>query len=84
MWDEEFERIVRRHLAFVRAGDVLDENTDLRNLGLDSVATIGMLAAMEATYRIRFANEMMTMETFARPGVLWSNVCKLREAAGHA
>ncbi|ASU85331.1 phosphopantetheine-binding protein [Nocardiopsis gilva YIM 90087] len=74
MWDERFEELLRSYVPFLSADEPLEEDTDLRDLGLDSMGTVELLAQLEAAYDVRFVDEALTMETFASPGVLWKTL----------
>jgi acyl carrier protein len=82
MWDQQFEELLRRYLPFIAADETLDEDTSLRDLGLDSLGTVELLAALEGQYDVRFVEDALTMATFATPGVLWAALsAMLRPAA---
>jgi acyl carrier protein len=70
-WDLQFEDTVRRFLPFLSADEALTADVSLRDLGLDSMGTVELLADLESGYDVRFRDEALTMETFASPGVLW-------------
>lgn len=72
MWDEKFEKALRKHLPFIGDGDELDAGADLRNLGLDSLGTVELLASLESAYDVRFVDDALTMDNFSTPGTLWS------------
>ncbi|MFD9195591.1 phosphopantetheine-binding protein [Streptomyces phaeochromogenes] len=74
MWDDQFEKIVRQYLPFISAADELDPHTELRDLGLDSLGTIEMMAALESAYDMRFRDEALTLESFRTADVLWRTV----------
>lgn len=80
-WDGRFETAVRRHLPFLGVDERLGADVSLRDLGLDSMGVVELLADLENGYAVRFRDEALTMETFATPGVLWrvlsSMVCVL-------
>ncbi|WP_395575247.1 phosphopantetheine-binding protein [Streptomyces sp. BK79] len=71
MWDEKFEAIVRRHLPFLGHDEELTASTALRDLGLDSLATVELLSDLEHAYDLRFVDEALTLSTFATPERLW-------------
>lgn len=80
MWDAEFEELLRNHLPYLPADESLTENTSLRDFGLDSMATVELLAQVESTYDVRFAEDDLTLETFATPGVLWKSLSAMRSS----
>jgi nodulation protein F len=77
-WDGKFEGFLRQFLPFLNAGDSLTEHASLRDLGLDSMGTVELLAVLENGYRVRFRDEALTMTNFATPGVLWTTLSAIR------
>ncbi|MET8948455.1 phosphopantetheine-binding protein [Streptomyces sp. NPDC004542] len=82
MWDEKFEETLRKHLPFLGAGDKLDSGSDLWDLGLDSIGTVDLMAALESVYDVRFVDDALTMENFSTPGVLWTALSELTARTG--
>jgi acyl carrier protein len=74
LWDEQFEGLVRPHLPYLSANTALDADADLRDLGMDSMSMVELLAAMEKHYGVRFVGDAMSMDTFATPSSLWSGL----------
>ncbi|CAL9320230.1 MULTISPECIES: acyl carrier protein [Streptomycetaceae] len=81
MWDEKFEAIVRRHLPFLGHDEELTPDTALRDLGLDSLATVELLSDLESAYGLRFVDEALTLATFATPERLWLTLHELDASA---
>jgi acyl carrier protein len=81
MWDEQFEDILRQYLPFLCASEELTADTGLRDLGLDSMGIIEMLAALESAYEVRFLDEALTAGTFATPGALWTTLSEMTTRA---
>jgi acyl carrier protein len=81
MWDEQFEALLRKHLPYLPAGEALVPATNLRDQGLDSMGTVELLADLERTYRVRFVDDLMSMESFETAGVLWRNLSGLTRSA---
>ena len=50
MWDQRFEEILRAHLPFIEPDEELTPDAELRDLGLDSLAMVDLLAALEKGY----------------------------------
>lgn len=71
-WDPEFEQAVRRYLPFLSQDEPLNADTSLRDHGLDSLATVELLAELERHYRARFVDDALTPATFQSPGTLWA------------
>ncbi|MET9854944.1 acyl carrier protein [Streptomyces sp. NPDC006450] len=80
MWDKQFEETLRHHLPFLPSSQELLPDADLRDLGLDSLGTVELLAALESAYGIRFVDDALSLENFSRPDALWS-VLSRRTAA---
>ena len=72
MLQEEFEEILRGQLPFLEADEKLTEDTVLRDLGLDSLTMVDLLATLESSYGVRFRDDALTMETFRTPATLWA------------
>ncbi|MFI6644817.1 phosphopantetheine-binding protein [Streptomyces sp. NPDC050504] len=71
MWDQNFEDLLRGFLPFIGADEPLTEDAPLRDLGLDSLGIVELLAALEGGYDVRFQDDALGRETFETPGVLW-------------
>jgi acyl carrier protein len=71
MWDTEFEKLLRRHLPFLSPDEPLEHDARLRDFGLDSLATVELLAELERGYQIRFSDQALSLETFETPAILW-------------
>jgi acyl carrier protein len=71
MWEEKFETLLREHLPFLPAGGMLTEDSDLRDLGLDSLSAVDLLSSLEKSYGVRFTDDMLNMSNFTTPGRLW-------------
>jgi acyl carrier protein len=76
MWDQQFEELLRRHLPFLPDGDELSEDLVLRDFGLDSMGTVGLLSMLEKTYDVRFTDDSLNMDNFATPGLLWAAISR--------
>ncbi|MGC7097564.1 phosphopantetheine-binding protein [Amycolatopsis lurida] len=77
MWDDKFEDLLREYLPFLSAEEQLTGATNLRDLGLDSLGTVELLARLENLYDVRFVDDALTMENFANPDALWGVLGKL-------
>jgi nodulation protein F len=71
LWDQRFEEILRAHLPFIEPGEELTPDVELRDLGLDSLATVDLLAALEKGYGVRFRDDALKAETFRTADALW-------------
>ena len=72
MWDKRFEKTLRRYLPFLEDGEPLQEDAKLRDLGLDSMAIVELLGALETLYGVRFTEGALELATFSTPAKLWS------------
>jgi len=81
MWDHQFEDVLRRYLPFLAADEALPGDASLRDLGLDSLGTVELLAQLEAGYAVRFVDDALSLETFETAGVLWETLRMLGETA---
>lgn len=81
MWDSRFEEILRTYLPFLPAGTTLDARADLRDLGLDSLGTVELIAALENAYGVRFRDDSLRIEHFTTAEGTWRALDGLRETA---
>jgi acyl carrier protein len=81
MWDAQFEVLIRRYLPFLPADADIHPELDLREFGLDSLGVVDLLVSLESAYSIRFADGMLSMETFGTPGVLWAALSGVQHGA---
>jgi acyl carrier protein len=77
MWDQNFEDLLRGFLPFLGDDEPLTEDAALRDLGLDSLGIVELLAALESGYDVRFQDDALGKETFETPGVLWKVLSEL-------
>ncbi len=78
MWDTQFEELLRSFLPYLSESEPLTENTPLRDLGLDSMAAVELLSAVEGLYGSRLDDEALTLATFETPGALWTALAAIR------
>lgn len=78
MWDHKFEELLRQQLPYLPADERLEPAMSLREFGLDSMATVELLSALENAYQVRFADEALTLETFATAEILWKTLDSTR------
>jgi acyl carrier protein len=77
--NEMFEALLRRFLPFLPADEPLAEDAPLRDLGLDSMGVVELLAALESTFDVRFRDDALSLENFASPGRLRHTLDRMRE-----
>jgi acyl carrier protein len=70
-WDRRFEGSLRRFLPFLSVNETLAGHA-LRDLGLDSVGAVELLAALEKDYGVRLRDDVLTMDIFTTAGSLWA------------
>lgn len=78
-WDDRFEVLLREALRLLSPEEQLRPDLDLAGAGLDSLATVGLLVALEETYGIMIPDDLLTPETFVTPDSLWKAVSPLRD-----
>lgn len=76
----EFVALVGRYLKYTD-GRAISSDAPLRDLGLDSMAAVELLFAVEDTYDIVIGDEHLTDATFETAGALWSVIQQLRSQA---
>lgn len=81
MWDSTFDETIRSFLPFLPAEEALTAETPLREYGLDSLATVELLAVLEQNYNVRFEDDALNLETFENPGRLWTALADLQPAS---
>jgi len=81
MWDSTFDETIRSFLPFLPAEEALTAETPLREYGLDSLATVELLAVLEQNYSVRFEDDALNLETFENPGRLWTALAELQPAS---
>lgn len=68
-----FRDILVPHLPYAD-GTELDDGADLAALGLDSMGVVGLLVDLEDQLGLEISDDMLTEETFATVGSLWTTV----------
>ncbi len=76
-WDARFEALVRAAAHRFPADADLAPDTELLDWGLDSLAIVGLLAGIEATYGSGLPDEALNYDTLSTPGALWRAVSAL-------
>jgi acyl carrier protein len=80
-WPEQFEALLRRHLSDMDESQEVGADDSLANLGLDSLATVGLLMELEEEFDIIVPDQMLTPDAFRTPGSLWGMVSGLRDGS---
>lgn len=62
---EAVEAVVRPHLKFLAAGDLLGAEAELGALGLDSMASIDLLLDLEKAFGVSILDDEITENSFA-------------------
>lgn len=73
-WDETFEKLVRTALAGYPPEAPLEPSTPLPPHGVDSMAMVGLAAALEGSYGFTFPAAALVPATFETAGRLWAAV----------
>ncbi len=79
VWEPRFEDALRPCLAPEASDAVLEADTSLRDMGLDSLKTVELVVRIEDAFDVVFPDEALTFETFATPQALWAVVQGLLE-----
>ena len=67
---DDIRQIVLKHARLVGASDAIDDDADLYALGLNSLATVNVMLALEDLYNVEFGDELLSRETFASIGAI--------------
>ncbi|WP_405059163.1 phosphopantetheine-binding protein [Kribbella sp. NBC_01505] len=79
-WSDEFELILRDRLPSLD-GRPLTLSTSLVDFGLDSMAAVALLLALEDIFGIEIPDNRLDVEIFASAGSLWALMSELISAA---
>lgn len=79
--DEDVLHVVRSSLPGVRNPERIEFDTDLWNSGMDSLANIAVMVAVEDTFGVEFTDELLTREVFTTVTRIAQAVRGLRAAA---
>jgi acyl carrier protein len=74
MIDPRFIAILRRHLPLVVPAEDVALDTPLRELGLDSMATVLLVVDLERELGVTLPERSLTAETFADAASVWRAV----------
>ncbi|MFF6918553.1 phosphopantetheine-binding protein [Streptomyces sp. NPDC012466] len=77
MWDQKFETLLRDRLPGLDAGAPLTEDLPLAAFGLDSMATVGLIVAIEESYGTQLPDDAVQPAHFTTPGTVWKLVSSL-------
>jgi acyl carrier protein len=80
--DARFLALLGRHLKYLKPGQELEPDQPLRDLGLDSMASIDLLLDLEEEYGIVMPEEYLTEQSFSTAAALWQAVGTLTDGAG--
>lgn len=78
--DQRFIAIVRRHLPQLGAAEELAPSAGLFELGLDSLAMVRLLMALEDELCVTLPESSLTPETFTDTASLWRVVSQVMRA----
>jgi acyl carrier protein len=79
VWDERFERLLRQYLNHLAPSEPLQPGDDMRSLGLDSMAAVRLLMAVEEEFGVLFPNSVLSADTMATPNSLWLALSQLTQ-----
>jgi acyl carrier protein len=70
----QFLELVRQRLKYDQKDFNLFMNSDLGEMGLDSMAALNLMLDLEENFGVVFPESMFTEETFATPDSLWKSL----------
>lgn len=70
--------ILTKHGRLSSCVDTLDEDSDLYHAGLTSLATVGLMLALEDEFDIEFTDSMLSRRTFGSIGSIAAAIAELR------
>ncbi len=65
MLTETIKNILKQHGRLSTEADSLSNDSDLYNAGLTSLATVGLMLALEEEFDIEFPDSMLSRKTFS-------------------
>jgi acyl carrier protein len=71
-WDGKFESILRKYCASAEPAASIEPDIPFRSLGIDSIAIVDIVVASEEAFNVELPVELLTTETLATPGTLWT------------
>lgn len=74
--NDEFRNLLATFLPYAGPG-VIQEDSVLRDLGLDSMHSVELLFAIEDAYDVVVPDEVLVDQTFHTAGSLWSALAAL-------
>ena len=72
--DPDFEKVLRRRLAYLPPDASLSSDVPLKDLGLDSMQAVELIFDIEDELGVALPDEAMTAQTFETAASLWSAV----------
>lgn len=78
MLDPDYVAILRPYLRYQPEDGELDENAELRSLGLDSMGSVALMVDLEDHFGTVLPDSRMTGDTFATARSLWTVVEEFR------
>jgi acyl carrier protein len=79
-WDDRFEALLRDVLAGTAHDGDLAPDVPLADAGLSSMATVGLIVAIEQLYDIVIPDDFQVVDMFRTPRDLWQQICEFRAA----
>jgi acyl carrier protein len=76
--NSKFIEIINKYLQVDMGSNT--QNMSLKDLGLDSLASIDLLLELEDEFDVVFPDELLTEKTFENANTLWKIVHELKES----
>jgi acyl carrier protein len=78
VWPKRFEEVLSLHLpATAEADQGWEPDVPLRDMGIESLAIVGLMMDLEVQFDFLFPDECVTIETFHSAASLWAVVSEL-------
>lgn len=72
MLDQSFTTVLRPHLRYLPPDADIDPQAPLRDLGLDSMASVALMFDLEDHFGCALPDRLRTPEAFASAASLWA------------
>ncbi|MEU0150089.1 condensation domain-containing protein [Streptomyces sp. NPDC006288] len=79
-WDDDFDDLLRGVLTDGPQGRGLDPDVPLADAGLSSMATVGLIVAIEQHYDLVIPDDFQIVDMFRTPRMLWEQIREFRAA----
>ena len=78
---EKIRKILDTHGRLANGTDKLQDDSDLYHAGLTSLATVGLMLALEDEFDVEFPDSMLSRKTFSSIEAITDSIDELQEQA---